>query len=218
MSLKVIITGATGMVGKGVLYECLDHEDITEVLVINRSSLGMEHPKLKEILHKDFHDLSSIKEQLQGYDACYFCLGVSAAGMSEEKYTKLTYDLTIHFAEAVVNPNMTFIYVSGTGTAEKGRMMWARVKGRTENGLLKMPFKKAYMFRPGIIFPRRGVKSKTKFANIFYTIISPLSSLLNNTRYGTDTIKVGKAMINATLVQRDKIYFENKDINVLAGE
>lgn len=217
--MKVIITGTTGMVGKGVLLECLDDERITEVLVVNRSSLNMQHPKLKEIIHKDFHNLSAIKEQLQGYDACFFCLGVSAAGMSEEKYTKLTYDLTIHFAETVVNPNMTFTYVSGAGTdsTEKGRMMWARVKGRTENTLLKMPFKKAYMFRPGAILPKRGVKSKTGLYNFFYVILRPFFPLMAMSASVTDTVKVGKAMIQVALNSNDKTHLENKDINELAG-
>ena len=138
------------MVGKGVLLECLEDENISEVLLVNRQPIGMQHPKLKELIHKDFYELSPIKERLQGYDACFFCLGVSVIGMTEEQYSRVTHDLTIHFAETVINPGMTFIYVSGTGTdsTEQGRSMWARVKGRTENALLKMPFKAAYMFRP----------------------------------------------------------------------
>ena len=216
--MKVIITGSTGMVGKGVLLECLEHPDIEQILVVNTSSSGMQHPKLKEILHKDFFDLSAIKEELQGYDACFFCLGVSAAGMSEEKYNHMTYDLTIHFAETVVNPNMTFIYVSGTGTdsTEQGRMMWARVKGKTENALLKMPFKAAYMFRPGIILPKKGVKSKTGLYNFFYVLFRPLYPLMAMLPSVTNTIKVGKAMINVALNGSDKTHLENKDINELA--
>lgn len=219
MKRRVIVTGTTGMVGKGVLYECLDHNDIEEVLVINRSSVGVTHPKLKEILHKDFFDLSTIREQTQGYDACFFCLGVSAVGMSEDLYTKMTYDLTIHFAETVINPNMTFIYVSGTGTdsTEKGRTMWARVKGRTENVILGMPFKKAYMFRPGVILPKKGIQSKTGWYNTLYKITRPLFPLLEKLPSVTDTTKLGRAMINCVLNGSDKTHLENKDINQLVG-
>lgn len=217
MKLKVIITGTTGMVGKGVLLECLDHPDVEEVLVVNRSSLDMEHPKLKEIIHKDFHDLSAIKEELQGYNACFFCLGVSAAGMSEEKYIHLTYDLTKHFAETVVNPEMTFTYVSGSGTDPKGNMMWARVKGNTEEMLLDMPFKHAYMFRPGIILPMRGVKSKTSWYNAAYVILRPLFPFLQKLPSVTNSIKVGKAMIYIALHPTKKKFLENKDINKLAA-
>lgn len=218
MKLRVIITGTTGMVGKGVLLECLDHPDVAEVLIINRSTVGFNHPKLKEILHSDFYDLSPIEDELKGYNACFFCLGVSAAGMSEEKYTDVTYNLTKHFAETVINPEMTFIYVSGAGTdsTEKGSMMWARVKGRTENMLLDMPFKQAFMFRPGIILPMRGVKSKTALYNAAYIILRPFFPLIKKLPSATDTIKVGKAMINVALHGSDKTHLENKDINKLA--
>lgn len=218
IGMKVIITGTTGMVGKGVLYECIDNSNITEVLVVNRSSIDMQHPKLKEILHKDFYDLSSIKGQLQGYDACFFCLGVSVVGLSEEQYLRTTYDLTLHFAETVINPNMVFTYVSGTGTdsTEKGRTMWARVKGKTENALLKMPFKAAYMFRPGIILPMKGIKSKTPLYNAAYVILRPFFGLMKNMASVTDTTRVGLAMINAALHGSKKTHFENMDINELA--
>lgn len=157
--MKVIITGSTGMVGKGVLFECLDDPRITEVLVINRSSLDVRHDKLREMRLSDFTLIGQHSSDLGKYDACFFCMGVSSAGMSEEKYTKLTYDTAISFAISLhaVNPNMVFNYVSGTGTdsSEKGRIMWARVKGKTENDILKMGFKGAYMFRPGMIIPER---------------------------------------------------------------
>lgn len=207
------------MVGKGVLLECLDHPEIAEVLVVNRSTLGMTHPKLKELLHKDFYDLSAIKNQLQGYDACFFCLGVSSVGMSEEEYTKPTYDLTLHFAQMVINPNMIFTYVSGTGTdsTEKGRTMWARVKGKTENALLAMPFKKAYMFRPGVILPMKGIKSKTRWYQFMYDLLRPLFPLMMKSSSVTDTTRVGQAMINAALYGSSKTHLENKDINELAG-
>lgn len=218
MKLKVIITGTTGMVGKGVLLECLDHPDVSEVLVINRNSIDLKHPKLKEILHEDFFDLTPIKGQLQGYNACFFCLGVSAIGMSEEEYHHVTYDLTINFAEAVINPEMTFTYVSGEGTdsTEKGRMMWARVKGKTENKLLSMPFKAAYMFRPGAILPMRGVKSKTSWYNALYVVLRPLFPLIKKLHSVTDSVKVGKAMIEVALHGSTKKHIDNKDINQLA--
>lgn len=218
MNLRVIITGTTGMVGKGVLLECLEHPAIAEVLVVNRSSIGMQHAKLKEVIHKDFHDLSPVKEQLQGYDACFFCLGVSVVGLNEEQYSRITYDLTLHFAETVINPDMVFTYVSGTGTdsTEQGRTMWARVKGKTENALLKMPFKAAYMFRPGIILPMKGIKSKTPLYNAAYTILRPFFGLMKNMASVTDTERVGKAMINVVLNGSSKTHLENKDINELA--
>lgn len=218
MGLKVIITGTTGMVGKGVLLECLEHPAVSEVLIINRSSIGMQHPKLKELIHKDFYNLQPVREQLQGYDACFFCLGVSSVGMSEEAYAKPTYDLTLHFAETVINADMTFIYVSGSGTdsTEKGSIMWARVKGKTENALLKMPFKAAYMFRPGVILPVKGVKSKTPLYNFFYVIMRPIFPLMSKMNSVTDSAKVGQAMINVALHGSDKVHLENKDINELA--
>lgn len=218
MHMKVIITGTTGMVGKGVLLECLEHPAITGVLLVNRRPVGVQHPKLKEVIHKDFYDLSPVKAQLQGYDACFFCLGVSVVGLTEEQYTKTTYDLTLHFAETVINPRITFIYVSGTGTdsSEQGRTMWARIKGRTENALLKMPFKAAYMFRPGIILPMKGVRSATGWYNAIYVILRPLFPLLQKSTSVTDTIRIGQAMIKVALNGSDKKHLENKDINVLA--
>ena len=174
--MKVIITGATGMVGKGVLLECLDHAEIEKVLTIGRSTSGISHSKLTELILDDFLDVSSIKDQLNGYDACYLCMGVSAAGMNEDNYRKFTYDYTLTLARVLAenNPGMTCIYVSGMGTdsSEKGRVMWARVKGKTENDLLKLDFRQAYMFRPGTIIPMRGVKSKTKSYQFFYDYFS----------------------------------------------
>ena len=222
MNLKVVITGATGMVGKGVLLECLDSGDVDSVLLINRRSINMDHPKLKEIIHNDFYDLSSIEDQLTGYDACFFCLGTSAYRMSEEDYTKITYDLTLHFANTLLkqNPGMTFCYVSGQGTdsTEKSRMMWANVKGKTESAILKMPFKKAYMFRPGFIQPMRGIKSSTKMYNTMYVIMKPFVPLLKLffSKSMTDTDRVGKAMINSVTKGYDKTHLDNKDINKLA--
>ena len=215
---KVIITGATGMIGKGVLLECLDHNEIEEVLVIGRTSIEMEHPKLKELLHKDFTDFSNKNEQLAGYDACFFCLGISATGLNEDQYRKITYDFTLALANVLVelNPQMTFNYVSGQGTdsSEKGRMMWARVKGKTENDLMNLGFRQAFMFRPGAIIPLRGIKSKTKSYQFMYDyftwllkgikFISP-NSIVNTTQ-------IGLAMINSVSKGYDKSILTPKDI------
>ena len=182
--MKVVITGTSGMVGKGVLLECLDSEFVKQILIINRRSIGIDHPKLKEVLIDDFFHLEEIKSDLTGYDACFFCLGTSAIGKSEEEYTKITYDLTINFAQTFLEQNAqsSFIYVSGTGTdsTEQGRAMWARVKGKTENKLLTMSFKSAFMFRPGYIQPLRGVKSRTNWATIFYAVFSPVYLVLKH--------------------------------------
>ncbi|MFI5237978.1 MAG: NAD-dependent epimerase/dehydratase family protein, partial [Ignavibacteriales bacterium] len=181
MKIRAIITGVTGMVGEGVLHECLLHPDIESVLVINRKPCGVKHNKLKEIIHKDFFDLSSIKNQLAGHNACYFCAGVSSVGKKEDEYKRITYDLTLNFANTLVklNPEMTFCYVSGVGTdsTEKGRSMWARVKGKTENDLMKLPFKAAYMFRPGYIQPTKGLKNSYKIYKVFTPFYPILKTL-----------------------------------------
>jgi len=220
MKIKAIITGTTGMVGKGVLLECLDHPKVESVLVINRKSLGITHPKLKEIIHSDFFNLTPIKEQLKGYNACFFCLGVSAIGMSEADYTKYTYELTTHFAKVVAqqNPEMVFNYVSGTGTdsSEKGNIMWARVKEKTENAVAKMPFKAVYLFRPGVILPEKGVTSKVKWYNTLYILVRPLFPLLKKFKSVTTSTRVGQAMINSVLKGYNKQHLNNVDINALA--
>ena len=166
MKIRAIITGVTGMVGEGVLHECLLHPAVESVLVINRKPCGIKHQKLIEIIHQDFFDLSPIDNHLTGYNACYFCAGVSSVGIKEEEYKHITYDLTLNFAKTLLklNSEMTFCYVSGVGTdsTEKGRSMWARVKGKTENDLLKLGFKDAYMFRPGYIQPTKGLKNTYK--------------------------------------------------------
>src|SRR5476651_1368038 len=169
--LKTIITGATGMVGEGVLHECLLNEDVAEVLVIGRKTCSVVHPKLKEIIHADFFDLSAIESQLSGYNACFFCLGVSSVGMKEPEYYKMTYTLTMHIAQTLsgLNPDMTFCYISGgsTDSTEKGKMMWARVKGKTENDLAKLPFKQEYNFRPGMMKAAKGAKNTLKYYKYF---------------------------------------------------
>lgn len=217
---KVIITGSTGMVGQGVLLECLDRPEIEEVLVINRSSLNMQHPKLKELLLKDFMQIADLKDQLRGYDACFYCMGISAVGMSEEDYTRITYSTTGAFADVLydLNPKMVFVYVSGSGTdsSEKGRLMWARVKGRTENMLFEKGFKAAYAFRPGVIIPEKGIKSKTGWYNTIYAITRPLFPLFKKMNSVTTTTKLGQAMINTLEAPKGKTILENSDINALA--
>ena len=211
------------MVGKGVLYECLDSPKIKTVLAINRKSLNLDHPKLKQILLDDFFDIKKIKTEFEGFDACFFCAGISAFSQSEESYTRITYDLTLNFAKTLLeqNKDCIFCYVSGAGTdsSKKGRMMWARVKGKTENTLLGLPFKAAYMFRPGFIQPLRGIRSKTKSYNILYTLLRPLYYILKNFPGAvTNTTNLGKAMIKAVDKKMPSSILHNKDINLLAKE
>ena len=217
--MGVIFFGATGMVGQGVLRECLLDPDVERVLSIVRAPTGRREPKLRELVHDDFFDFSAIKNELAGYDACFFCLGVSSAGMKEADYRRVTYDITLAAARvlAVQNPGMTFVYVSGTGTdsSEKGRTMWARVKGKTENDLLRLPFKAAYMFRPGVIIPLHGVKSKTTFVRVFYTVLGPVLPMLYALfpKYVTTTEKVGRAMLSVAKRGAPKSMLETSDIN-----
>jgi uncharacterized protein YbjT (DUF2867 family) len=200
--MNVMIFGASGMVGQGVLRECLLDPEVVSVLSVGRSSTGQKDPKLKELTVPNVSDLSSVKGQLAGFDACFFCLGTTAVRKSEAEYTKLTYDLTMSVANtlAPLNPGMTFTYVTGAGTdsTEKGRAMWARVKGRTENALLKLPFKAAFMFRPGIIQPLNGIKPKTEMYRLIYNVLNPISPLLKRLFPGsiTTTQNVGRAMIS----------------------
>ncbi len=223
--MKVIIFGATGMIGSGVLQECLDDPAIRSALVLGRSTCGVQHEKLREIIHPDFFDYSEIEEELEGFDACFFCLGVSAAGMSEEDYHRLTYQLTMAVAETLValNPEMTFCYVSGQGTdsTEGGRFMWARVKGKTENHLLRLPFKAAYMFRPGFLQPMRGVRSKTRLYQAMYTLAGPIYPLLKRLfpKQLTTSQRLGRAMIRIAASGYQKSIIDIPDINELgAGE
>lgn len=219
--MKVIVYGATGMVGQGVLRECLRDPEVEQVLVVGRSPSGIEDPKLREIVRDDLFDYADVEDELRGYDACFFCLGVSAAGMSEEQYIRITYDLTMAVAETLarLNPHMTFIYVSGAGTdsTEKGRSMWARVKGRTENDLLKLPFKAAFMFRPALIQPLHGIKSKTKAYRVGYAIGAPLFPVLKalSPRWVTTTEEVGSAMLSVTKNGYPTAILENEDIRAL---
>lgn len=218
--LKVIITGATGMVGEGVLLVCLDNPAISNVLIINRRPLGITHPKLKEIIHQDFHDLSPVAEHLAGYDACFFCLGVSSVGMKMDPYRKVTYDLTMHFGETVsrLNRDMVFIYVSGAGTdgTEKGKIEWARIKGKTENDLRELPFKKVYGYRPGFIRPVKGQKK----AHAFYTYINwffPVGKKLSPDYFNTME-ELGLSMIRLVRHDYPKETIYGRDITLLAQE
>jgi uncharacterized protein YbjT (DUF2867 family) len=222
-AMRAVIFGASGMVGQGVLLECLDDDAVAAVTVIGRTPVRREHPKVAEIIHHDFFDYSAIEGGLAGHDACFFCLGVSAAGLDEAEYSRLTYDLTVAAAAAVLrrNPGLVFCYVSGTGTdsTEKGRVMWARIKGRTENALLKMPFRSAYMFRPGYIQPMRGIRSKTTLYQAVYTVLGPFypvwKTLFPNSV--TTTEKVGRAMIRVAREGYERNILETRDINAVAG-
>lgn len=220
MKLKVIVTGATGMVGEGVLHECALHPDVEEILVLARKPSGYVHPKVKEIVHKDFFDLSSIEEQLKGYNACFFCLGVSSIGMKEEEYTKMTYTLTMHVAGILSrqNKDMVFTYVSGASTdsTEKGKSMWARVKGKTENDLKKLPFKAVYLFRPGYMHPTKGLKNTLKYYKYFSWMYPFLRMVFPS---GVSTLKeLGLAMIHVALRGYEKSILEVKDIVKAAKE
>jgi hypothetical protein len=218
--IKVIITGSTGMVGEGVLLECLRHPDIGSVLVINRRNCGYSHPKLKEIIHHDFSDLRSLEDRLSGYDACYFCAGVSSVGMKEAEYSRLTYELTMSFAQTLsrLNQDMVFCYVSGAGTdsSEKGRMMWARVKGRTENDLMKLQFKNVFAFRPAFMKPVPGQRNVLSFYKYILWLYPPLHALFPQ-YFGTLT-DLGLAMIRCTVSGYEKKVLEVKDIAELAGK
>jgi len=207
------------MVGQGVLRECLLDDEVEGILTVGRSATGQQHAKLQEVMHQDFWDFSAIEDKLSGYDACFFCLGVSSTGMSEQKYERMTYGITMAAAQTLVkrNPDMTFIYVSGAGTdsSERGRSMWARVKGRTENALLKLPFKAAYMFRPGYIQPLHGIKSKNKMINAFYAVLGPMYPVWKAIlpKYVTTTEQLGRAMIKVARQGAAKHVLENEDIN-----
>jgi uncharacterized protein YbjT (DUF2867 family) len=218
MKIKAIVFGATGMVGEGVLHECLNHDNVESALVVSRKPCNVNHPKLKEIVHSDFFNYSAIEEQLRGYNACYFCLGVSSVGKNEKDYTRITYDLTMSAARTLsrLNTGMTFCYVSGAGTdsTEKGRVMWARVKGKTENDLTKLPFKAAYAFRPGFIKPTQGLKNAFKLSTAVGLIYPVLKTLFP--KYVCTLRDLGLAMIQVTLTGYPQRTIENKDIAQLA--
>ncbi len=216
--MKVILFGATGMVGQGVLRECLADPDVDRVLSIGRRECGTKDGKLTEILHKDFTGFSSIERDLSGYDACFFCLGVSSAGMKEPDYRHVTYDFALAAGRVLArqNPGMTFVYVSGAGTdsSERGRMMWARVKGKTENDLLKLPFKAAFMFRPAFIQPLHGVQPTAAWTRVFYTVTGPLLPAANRLlpQFVTTTEQIGRAMLNVAKHGAPARVLENRQI------
>ncbi len=221
-TMRVVVFGASGMVGAGVLLECLDDPRVESVLAVGRRSCGVTHPKLTEILHADFYDYSAIESWLAGLDACFFTLGISAAGLSEAEYAHQTHDLTLAAARAVLakSPRLIFCYVSGAGTdsTERGRVMWARVKGRTENALLALPFAGAYMLRPGFIQPLRGVRSRTPLYRAFYVVLAPVIPLLRRALPKTiaTTVSIGRAMLELALNGDERKVLEPADIERLA--
>lgn len=218
--MRVLLFGASGMVGQGVLRECLASPDVEEVVCVVRKPLGQAHAKLAELVQDDVADLSALAKALPKFDACFFPLGVSSAGMKEDAYRKVTHDLTLSIARQLheANPELAFVYVSGAGTdsTEKGRSMWARVKGRTENALLRMPFHAAYMFRPGFIQPLHGIRSKTRLYSTLYTFTIPLLPLLRRfPRFFTTTERLGRAMLAAAKSGAPNALVESDDINRL---
>lgn len=218
MGVRAIITGATGMVGEGVLHECLHHSEIEKVLIINRRPSGRSHPKLTEIVHEDFFDLTKVKERLAGFDACFFCLGVSSIRLDEARYHRLTYDLTLNFARTLLdfNSDLTFCYVSGSGTdsTEQGKSMWARVKGKTENHLLALGFRHTYMFRPGFMYPTPGLKNTLKFYRYINWVYPFLRKVFP--KYFSTLTELGLAMIHSATRGYNKPVLEVKDIVDLA--
>jgi len=218
MKLRAIIFGATGMVGEGVLHEALHHSSVDAVLVIGRKSSKLHHPKLAELIHRDFYDYSGIESQLRGYNACFFCLGVSSIGMDEQEYTRITYNLTMRAATTLarLNPEMTFCYVSGMGTdgTERGRRMWARVKGKTENHLAALPCRAVYLFRPGFIKPIRGLRNAYTLSRILGVIYPVWKALIPGAVCTLEDL--GLAMIEAACSGYSRKILENADISLIA--
>ncbi len=221
--MNVLLFGATGMVGQGVLRECLADPEVAVVQTVGRNPTGVSHPKLREVVHPDLYNYATIEDKLSGFDACFFCLGVTSSGMSEADYTRMTYDLTLAAATSLsrLNPRMVFTYVSGAGTdsSERGRMMWARVKGRTENALLRLPFKGAYLFRPGFIQPLDGIQSRTRMYRVFYTMFKPVFPALRAMfpNQILTTRQIGRAMLNVARSGFPKPILETADIREAAG-
>jgi len=219
--MNVLILGASGMVGQGVLRECLLDAKVAQVVTLGRTATGQSHQKLREIVHADLFDLSAREDELSGLDACFYSLGASAAGLSETEYARINYDITLAVAKTLarLNPSMTFVYVSGSGTdsSERGRVMWARVKGRTENALMRLPFKAAYMLRPGLIVPMHGVRSKTTLYRIFYTVMTPLLPLLKALfpRSIITTEQLGRGMLRLARSGYSKRVLETADLAAL---
>ncbi|HUR30735.1 MAG TPA: hypothetical protein VMZ69_04845 [Saprospiraceae bacterium] len=221
--MKVIITGSTGMIGKGCLLECIDNPQVESILLVNRHPIDVKHPKIKEVLVKDFFELELVRDDLKGYDACFYCMGVTSAGMNEADYSRITFEATIEFAKELfsLNPYSTFCYISGAGSdsSEKGNTMWARVKGKTENALLAIGFRNTYMFRPGFIQPTKGIRSRTGWYNAVYTILGPFYFLLKRLpNYVTNTTTLAKAMIKVASDGYPKKILESADINKIGSE
>ena len=218
--MNVVLFGATGMIGQGVLRECLLASDVNRVLTIGRSATGVQNAKLQDLVHADLWNYSAIEEQLRGFDACFFCLGVTSAGMSEADYTRVTYGITVAAAETLcrLNPDMTFVFVSGAGadSTEQGRLMWARVKGKTENAILRMPFKGSYVFRPGVVQPMHGERSRTTAYRVLYSVTKPLLPLLKRLLPVVTTEQFGRAMLIVARHGAPKRVLESADINVMA--
>jgi len=219
--MNVVLFGATGMIGQGVLRECLIDPGVQRVLTVGRSVTGQHHAKLREIAHKDLHDFTSIRSELSGYDACFFCLGVTSAGMNEADYRRITYDIALAAARTLVelNPSMTFVFVSGTGadSSERGRTMWARVKGATENAILALPFKASYVFRPAFVQPMHGIKSRTGWYNALYNLLWPLYPVLSRVapRYVLTTEQIGRAMLHVVRHGAPRPILESRDVRGL---
>jgi len=222
--MKVLVFGATGMLGHGVLRECLLAADVEEVVAVGRNPSGQQHPKLRELVMANMYDYTAVESQLAGFDACFFCLGVSSIGMNEEDYRRVTYELTLAAATVLahLNPGMTFVYVTGAGTdsSERGNSMWARVKGATENALLRLPFKAAFMFRPGVIQPLHGARSKTPLYQAAIVVLSPLLGLAARLwpGYVTTTERIGLAMLAVARHGASKVLLDPADINALARQ
>jgi uncharacterized protein YbjT (DUF2867 family) len=218
--LKVIITGATGMVGEGIMLVCLQNPYVEKVLIISRRSSGITHPKLTEVIHENFYDLTPVEAQLEGFDACFFCLGVSSVGIKSDEYYRVTYELTMHFGETVSrqNKDMVFCYVSGAGTdgTEKGRVSWARVKGKTENDLMKLPFRRAYGYRPGFMKPLKGQKKAQSFYRYINWLL-PLGRAMFPDGFNTIE-EVGLSMIRLAIKDYHKDIIKGRDIALLANE
>ena len=222
--MKVIVFGATGMVGQGVLRECLLDPEVELTETVGRTATGMIHPRLREVVHSDMWNYERVEGELAGFDACFYCLGVSAKGLNEDEYRRFTYDITVASADVLcrLNSRMTFIYVSGSGTdsSEHGKIMWARIKGKTENALLKMPFAAAYMFRPGLIQPLDGIQSKTKMYRVFYKVFRPILPFLRSSfpNHVLTTKEIGQAMLNVARYGYPKRILESKDIRAAVSK
>ena len=217
--MKALLFGASGMVGQGVLRECLLDPSVERVVSVVRNPTGQENAKLTELVHKDFFDFSVVETQLSGFDACFYCVGVTSAGLSETEYSRAIYDMTLAVAEPLVqlNPAMTFVFVSGQGSdsSEKGRAMWARIKGKTENALFQLPFKAVFAFRPGVIQPLHGITSRTASYRVMYSLMKPVLPVLRKLlpQYVTTTEILGRAMIRVAQNGYSKQILESRDIN-----